>query len=36
MFMASDVMKLIIAVLDLSLNTGHYKVTTERQFLYNI
>jgi len=32
--MASEVMKLIIAVLDVSFNSGHYAVIIKRQFLY--
>jgi len=34
MSMASEVMKLILAVLDMSFNSGHYKVIIKRQFLY--
>jgi len=32
--MASEVMKLIFAVLDVSYNSGHYTVIIKRQFLY--
>jgi len=32
--MALGVMKLIFAVLDVSLNSGHYTGIKERQFLY--
>jgi len=34
MSMASDVMKLIFAVLDVSFNSGHYTVIIKRQILY--
>jgi len=34
MSMASEVMKLIFAVLDVSFNSGHYKVIIKRQLLY--
>jgi len=34
MFMPSEVMKLIFAVLDVSFNSGHYTVIIKRQFLY--
>jgi len=32
--MASEVMKVIFAVLDVSFNIGHYTVIIKRQFLY--
>jgi len=32
--MASEVMKLIFAVLDVSFNSGHYTVIIKRQFFY--
>jgi len=31
---ASEVMKLIFAVLDVSFNSGHYTVIMKQQFLY--
>jgi len=34
MSMASEVTKLIFAVLDVSFNSGHYTVIIKRQFLY--
>jgi len=34
MSMASEVMKLIFDVLDVSFNSGHYTVIIKRQFLY--
>jgi len=34
MSMASEVMKLIFAVLDVSCNSGHFTVIIKRQFLY--
>jgi len=34
MFMASDVMNLIFAVLVKSFNSGHYTVVIKRQFFY--
>jgi len=34
MSMASEVMKLIFAALDVSFNSDHYTVVIKRQFLY--
>jgi len=34
MLMASEVMKLIFAVLDVSFNSGHYTVIIKRKFMY--
>jgi len=34
MSIASEVMKLLFAVLDVSFNSGHYTVIIKRHFLY--